>query len=163
MNQIYLIKDLYRHCTDQSQQALQAYVKLLHQKVKASYHWRWRCERRADPTYWRWRRGGAHSPRWRCRKKLQVAQRRRRTFKFIDCPPAPHYNIPQNLPTHQLSPSTTTATLLFISQFYHRTEAVSLFFIASYYCPLNFKCSAANFRCLHDLRGAVSKCFIEHK
>lgn len=107
-----------------------------------------------SPTQVEWRLRGA-LPRYR--KKLQVAGRRQGTFKFIDCPAR---LITTSLKTYQLSPS--------IPQHYchitfYFTPAVSPFFIASYYCPLNFKCSAGNFRCLGDLRGAISKCFIVHK
>lgn len=73
--------------------------------------------------------------------------------------PAPHYNIPQKLTHSTTQPfqNITIATLFFIL---HRRRP---FFYASYYYLLNFKCLAANFRCLRDLRRAVSKCFIEHK
>lgn len=94
----------------------------------------------------------------RYQKKLQVAGRRRRTFKFIDCPAGLITASLKTYPLTNLALPDTIAALLFILSL-----RAYLFFIAGYYCPLNFKCSAANFRCLRDLRGAVSKCFIEHK
>lgn len=100
-----------------------------------------------------WRRCGARSPRAQKSCKSLLGAEEHSNLSIV---PPPHYNIPQN---SNLALSTSTLLFIPLPARYGRI----FFSIASYYCPLNFKCSAANFRCLRDLRGAVSKCFIEHK
>lgn len=100
-----------------------------------------------------WRRCGARSPRAQKSCKSLVGAEEHSNLSIV---PPPHYNIPQNC-----NLALSTSTLVFIP--HPASYGRNFFFIASYYCTLNFKCSAANFRCLRDLRWVVPKCFIEHK
>lgn len=92
----------------------------------------------------RWRRLVARSPR--CRKKLQVDGRRRRTFKFIDCP--------ARLITTSLKIRLSPSTAPLSSHYFSSPPRRYSFFIG---LPLLLSVKTLSvrrdkFRCLGDLR-----------